>query len=202
MEPQEHKLASRLAPLRPYLRRVNWWLLLVGPLSAGLVVLDARFDPDFETLDTRLEAISPGLLVVPLALYAIGAVRTRNPLFTVLAALAFSLLCREIHFRGMDRAIYPMLAVVGFWALLWRKRLVEPLTADWRHTTWLIATAGAYVFALLMDRRVFKPIPGENPIHSKLEEGAETMAHVVFIITSALARWRRARPPAGREPQR
>ena len=77
----------------------------------------------------------------------------------------------------------------------WRDLMVEPLK-DRRHARWLVATVVAYLFAVLADRRAFKFIPGEADIHSHIDECAETMAHLVFLVTSLVGRWRRYRWPA------
>ncbi len=172
-----------------WLRRVSWWPMLLGPLGVAAVVVASRTYGRFNMLDHELDKIGPYLLIVPVAIYAIRSAVTFNPLFVVLTFLTASLLCREIHFSGMDKIIYGCMAVTGAWMVLWRRRLIRPLT-DWRHTSWLICTMATYVLSQVIARRAFRFVPGEDPIHSKIEEGVETMAHLMLIITSLVASWR------------
>lgn len=183
----------------PWPRRVNWWLLLIGP--AALAGTAAGYHYGWENLDPTLETVAPFLVAVPTALYLVRAVVTRNPLYMIIAFMAASLLCREIHFTGMDKAIFVLGGVVVVWAIVWRRRLAGPLT-DWRHTSWVIAALAAYFFSQLIARRVFKYIPilpgeEEDAIHSKLEEAVETVAHLVFIMASLVGNWRRHGGDAG-----
>ncbi|MFP4052888.1 MAG: hypothetical protein ACLFV7_03390 [Phycisphaerae bacterium] len=49
----------------------------------------------------------------------------------------------------------------------------------------------AYFVALLIDRRVFKFIPGEKVIDRGLEETAETIAHLGMLAFAVVGSWRR-----------
>ena len=122
--------------------------------------------------------------------YLARAIYTRNRLCVLLAVLAGVFVVREIHFPGVKKPVYAALIALCVWAVLWRKQLAEPLR-EWRHTSWLIATAGAYFLSQVIARRAFRGIPGEQEIHRSLEEWAETVAHLMFIITSLLGSWRK-----------
>ena len=116
------------------------------------------------------DTLAPLLLAVALGVYAVNAVVTRSPLSMVLVGLSAALLLREIHFEWTHRGIYALLAGVGVWAAVLRRRLAWPL-ADVRHTSWLLATLATYVLAFLLYRRAFRFVPGEETCHNFLEEG-------------------------------
>ncbi len=176
-------------------KHVNWWLLLLGPLAATAAVFYSRFDPDgFQRLQTQLEEPAPYLMAFVALLYAIRATCARNRLFVLLSALAVAFTLREFHFDWMHHTIYWMLAALGIWALLWRKHLARPLR-DFRHTSWLIATCGAYVLSQAIARRAFRFVPNEQIIHRSWEEVAETVAHVMLIATSLVGSWGREQRP-------
>lgn len=190
---------------------LGYWPLLLGPLAAAIVVVLGRFEWSFDfyipamvdndytfvrthwelsRLDARLEEVAPWLILIPTALYWIRAIATRNPLYMILTGMAASLLCREIHFDGMDKAIYVLGVVVVVWLIAWRDILVDPLK-DARHKRWLIATMATYLLSQIIARRAFKSIPGEAAIHCYLEEGVETAGHLMMIVTSLVGNWRR-----------
>ena len=173
-------------------RRINWWLLLLSPLGIAAAVVYSRFDPDtFHRFQRLLEIPAPFLVGLVFVVYAVRAYVTRNPLYILLTALTFSLTMREIHFTGTHKGIYVALVVVGIWTFAWRNRIAEPLK-DWRHTSWLIAALGAYLLSQVIARRAFRGVPGEQEIHRSLEECAETIAHLMLIVTSLVGNWGKA----------
>ncbi|MGB2822487.1 MAG: hypothetical protein WBF17_15990 [Phycisphaerae bacterium] len=184
----------------PLSRRLSWWPWLIGPCAAGLLagvgVLGSVRPEVMRVISGPAqrysEAIAPFLLAVAVAVYVVNAVVTRNPLSMVLVALSVSLFCREIHFEWTHRGVYVMLAATGIWALAWRRKLRRPIR-NFRHTSWLLATLWTYLLAFLISRRVFRFVPGERAVHSFLEEGMETVSHLMLIATSLLASWRRHR---------
>ena len=209
---------------RGWRRTIAWWPLLLGPAAIGIAVLLGAFQWEFtfytlgaigeeqdeyglitilwnyDRLAPALESIAHWVLLVPAAIYWIRSIHTRNPLYLILTGLAASLLCREIHFTGMDKAIYPLGVIILVWVAAWRDLIAKPLK-DRRHTIWLVAAVVTYIFAQLADRRVFKFIPNEDQIHSQIEECVETMGHLVLIVASLVGSWRRynwpSRGPAG-----
>ena len=207
-------IETKKAPGLRWAGIVSWWPLLLGPAGIGITLLLDTFHWEFtfyrpgatgrehdeyrfisvlwnyDNLVWALEGIAPWLLVIPSIIYWIRSIHTRNPLYVILTGLAVSLLCREINFVGMDKAIYPLGVIILVWLVAWRKVIAEPLK-DRRHTTWLVAMVVTYFFALLADRRVFKFIPDEARIHSQIEECAETIGHLVMIVTSLVGNWRR-----------
>jgi len=206
---------------RSWKKVLIWWPLLLGPAAIGIAVLLGTFGWEFsfytlgamgdeqdeygfipvlwnyDKLVAALESIAHWLLVIPTIVYWVRAIHTRNPLYVILTVLAASLLCREIHFTGMDKAIYPLGVIILIWVVAWRDIIAKPLK-DRRHTVWLVATVVAYFFALLADRRALKFIPDEAQIHSQIEECAETMSHLVMIVTSLVGNWRRYNWPSRR----
>ena len=55
----------------------------------------------------------------------------------------------------------------------------------------LAASAATYAVALVIQRRAFKGIPGEDAMHIALEEASELMAHLLLLVGSVVGRWRR-----------
>ncbi len=184
-------------PARVAGRPLAWWPLLLGPAAVAIVALCSRVYPAFEQLDAQLDWIAPFLVICPVAVYAVRVLATRNPLAMVLLALTGSLFCRESHLAGTHKAVYVMVAGVLLWAFAWRNVLAEPLK-DTRHTIWLLATVAANLLSQLIARRAFRFVPGEDAIHSKLEEGVETTGHLRLIVTSLIGPWTRYRPLRGR----
>ena len=183
---------TEMSPLER-LRRVNWWLWLIGP--AALTFLTVGYTYGWEAIQDPLELAGPYLVGIALALYALRFVITRNPLYMIVTMLAAALLCREIHFPLTHHVVTVLAPVAVVWALIWHKRLREPVR-DWRHTSWLMAAFWAYVFSQFITKRVFSEgriaiIPRENDIHTQLEESLETVAHCVFIMAALVGNWRR-----------
>jgi len=137
-------------------------------------------------------------MLCPLAVYAVRVLLTRNPLALLLLGLTGALFCRELHFAWTDKGIYVMVAGVLIWAVAWRRALVEPLK-DKPQLTWLVATLATYLLSQLIARRAFRFVPGEQAIHSKIEEGVETMGHLMLIVTSLVGRWDRYGPRRSRK---
>ena len=187
-------------------RHVNWWLLLIAPLAAVVAVIvgvamrkaigdDAAFRRQCGRMADALEYIGPSLLAAATAIYAARYAVGRRALDLILTVFAAVLLCREIHFVGTGPGVYVGAGLVATWAALWHKRIAKSLR-DWRHTSWLVAAAGAYLLAVLVDRRVFSPkhlglIPHEELMHTFIEEAAETVAHVLLVITAVAGSWKR-----------
>jgi len=170
---------------------INWWLLLIGPAAVAVSIVYSRINPEgFQRLQNQVESPSPYIVAFAAAIYAVRAACTRNALYILMTALGAAFTLREFHFDWTHEGIYVMLGGLGVWTYLWRRRLVEPLR-DWRHTSWLIATFGAYFLSQLIARRAFRGIPGEHEIHRSLEECAELAAHLMLIITSLVGNWRK-----------
>jgi len=176
---------------RSWASHINWWLLLIGPAAVAVSIAYSRINPEgFQRLQNQLEWPSPYMVAVAAAVYAGRAACTRNALYVLMTALGAAFTLREIHFDWTHEGIYVMLAGLAAWAFLWRKRLGEPLR-DWRHTSWLVATFGAYFLSQVIARRAFRGIPGEHDIHRSLEECAEFAAHLMLIVSSLVGKWRR-----------
>lgn len=170
---------------------VNWWLFLIGP--AALAFMTVGYTYGWDTINATLDVAGPYLVGFALAMYALRIAVTRNPLYVIVGMLAVALLCREIHFAFTDHLVTVLAPVAVVWAVIWRKRLIEPLR-DWRHTSWLLAAFWTYVFSQFITQRIFKHIPvipREGEIHSQLEESLETVAHCVFIMAALVGNWRR-----------
>jgi len=185
---------------RPGLR--PWWPMLIAPAAmavlAGLGALGLSRPELKRFLDgpaqSGSEWIAPWLVAAAATIFLLRAAVTRSPLSLILTALSVALLLREIHFEWTHRGVFVMLAAVGLWAAAWRRRLRRPLR-DVRQAAWLAGMLGAYFLAFLISRRAFRFVPGEGDLHNFLEEGMETVCHVMLIVTSLAGRWRRFAPP-------
>jgi hypothetical protein len=187
-DPQNH---SKQEPDRPLIKRLHARPMLVIPIAVALAIGFAWLRPAaFHRVQDWLEAPAPYLLAAATGIYALRAGRTRNPLHLLMAVLAATLTLREIHFGWMDWAVYVGVGAVALWAVLWRRRLTEPLQ-NVRHSSWLLATLVAYAVAVMISQRYFRFIPGEEAIHRSLEEWMETAAHLMLIATALAGDWRR-----------
>ena len=189
------KSAGRLA----WIGRINWWLVLVPPvvLVALAAVGNLRYN---DRVQVYLELAAPYLVGLATAIYAVRTLATRNPWHLILTALCVTLLCRELResaaFSWTTKGVFVMLGAIAAWSALWRKRLAA-LPVDWRHTSWLIAAFWCYVLSQIVAKRVFSArhlgiVPNEDLIHSFLEEGLETTAHLLLILTAFVGTWRHA----------
>lgn len=167
----------------------HFWPVLAGPAAVVLVVLASFFYKGFDTLDERLDRAAPWVLLLAAVMYWVRCIVTRNMLYTILTVVVGTLLLRELHWSPTIKvAAYPILVVCGVWMLVCRDLLAEPFR-DRRHTVWLIATLATYVLAQLIDRRVFKFVPGEDGIHSKIEEAVELAGHLTLLVSSLVGSW-------------
>ena len=179
--------------LSPYSKCTRWWPTLIGPAAmVALIFLAGRFD--LSAMKRYSEAVSPPLLGIAAAFFALRAWRTDNPFCAILAGLAVAFTCREIHFEGTDIGIKVALGVLVGWTVLWRKRLTAPLR-NITHVRWVAASALAYALCMLVQKRVFKTgrlgiIPNEGVIHITLEEGLELVAHLLLLLSAVMGGWK------------
>ncbi|MDX9981512.1 MAG: hypothetical protein RBU25_15930 [Lentisphaeria bacterium] len=132
------------------------------------------------------ETISVPLMAVVTLVWAVRARWERNVFFALLAAQAFVFTMREIHFRGTGNGVYIGTAIIGLigFRLAWRTDWEQVLPKiNWRLITALAITVATYAVALLIQRRVFRGVPGEARLHTPLEEVSETCAHLWFLIS-------------------
>jgi len=194
----ERTSQGRESGLQPLRRRRDWLPLLIGPVGLLICVGLSRFDAFFQQLQNRLEAPAPFLVGLVAAIYLARFVFHRNALFLLLGVLATGMALREIHdlsgMHFMKKGIYVILGIVVVWGAIWRRPVVAAIRSDPRHTCWLAATFVAYLLAVLVMRRAFRFVPGEHHIHRSLEECAETVAHLMFLVTSLVA----SRPKPGK----
>jgi len=188
-------LASRQAANRLRVGCSHPWPFLPGPAAIAGLVICHYAGLDLEGLQVAFERIAPIPLGAAAAIYAFRTVYTRSRAGLIVTFLVISLLCREIHFPFMDYAIFALLGIAGLWALWWRADVLRVLS-DGRHTWWFAATMATYFLSQLIAKRVFAArhlplIPDEGAIHTALEEGVETVGHLMLLFTSMVGRWRR-----------
>ncbi|MCY2931239.1 MAG: hypothetical protein NTV86_17475 [Planctomycetota bacterium] len=105
-----------------------------------------------------------------------------------LAVIAFPL--RAWVTRGARGGVPTLHVHVECWL---SKSVGRAMRADWRHTSWFLATFAAYAVALIVQRRTVKWGPSEQEMHRSLEEWTETVAHAMFVVSSLVA-WRLKKP--------
>lgn len=182
--------------LRPlcqyYLQHANRRLLALALLPvpaiiaayhlAGKSLIDAQGKAFFENLAVPLTLIAA-------LLWLLRAAKARSIFCLLVGLQAAVFCCREIHFYGTHKGVYYATAVVVAWtaAAAWRYRdRLRPEAVNWRQISWLAASVAAYAVALMIQRRLFQHIPGEQTLHVPLEEAAETMAHLLLFIAALM----------------
>lgn len=178
---------ERLAPGWP----PSYWPVLVAPVFA---VLAAFIGPRFEGFDmihVRLESFAPLLPAAAALAYAARLVVTRQRLQLLLMCLAIAFTLREIHWRWTHSGVYVMAGAIAVWAGLWWRHLWPRLRQDRVQGVWILAAAMAYFVSLLISRRAFRGIAGEQEIHLTMEELTETVAHCMLIFSGLVGNWRR-----------
>jgi len=186
--------------------RPIWWPWLLAPAAAGVLAAAAAWGVDTHAAQAFLDDRAPVLLAAALLIYLSRLAVAANPLHVVMAVFTAALFCRENRdifpfnwHNWAQKGILYILAAIALWAAAWRKRLAGPLR-DRRHTCWLAATVWTYFVAFLVYKRAFKFIPGEPHLHNYFEEGLETLAHFMLVLTASFASFGQAE--VGREDQR
>jgi len=183
----------------PYSKYIRWWPALIAPAAlVALVFLAERLDPG--AMKYYPELISPPLLGIAAALFALRAWRTGNPLCMILTGLAVAFTFREIHFEWTNIGIKVALGVLVVWTVLWRKRLAGAV-GNIAHVRWVLASALTYALSMVVAKRVFKAgrlgiIPNEGVIHITLEEGLELTAHLLLLLSAVMGGWKPSTRPA------
>lgn len=181
-----------------YWRQGHQWPILLALLPVLLVIAGDLWG--WAAISAPGCKATYELIAVPLTAAAAAAWLSRacalgSRLALIVAAQAAVFCCREIHFTGTHRGVYVATAVVVVWALTWawrRRDLLKPENVDWRQVSFLVAAVGTYVLAIVIQKRVFKVIPGERDLHIALEEATETMAHILLVLAALVGRRRRA----------
>lgn len=158
-------------------------LLAIGPLTIGFVYFAHAHD---WTLIERgpAEITAPIILSIAAMVFAFKAVLQRNPVALLLGCFAVIAWLREWHFDWVHHGVYVLLAILGGWIWLWRKRL-RPFADAGSFLPWFKATMVIYVLAVLLARRAFRDVlPYEDVVNTQLEETMENVAHLMLLITS------------------
>jgi len=185
--------ADRFLPLLRAVRaEVSWrWLLVVLIPAVAVVLADACGATWFYAKEPH-EDIAVVVLVIAAAAWLGRAVRERSAFIGLVTAQVLVFLLREIHFGWTKNGVYVLTVIIGLVGLrmAWRTdwKVVLP-RVDWRLVSALAITVASYAVALIVQRRAFKGIPGEERLHVAFEEVLETGAHLWFLA-SAFARGR------------
>lgn len=178
---------------RRWTRHLLWWPCLIGPAVVVLVVASGIKD-EMGLVKPVSEAVSPWLLGVVTAAYALRAWRTRSELCMILTCLAAAFVCREIHFAGTSAGVKVAAGALLVWTVARRKHLTAAFR-DRMHIAWVAASAATYILSVLVAKNVFRAdriglIPDEAHVGVSIEEGLELTAHVLFLASSVLGSWR------------
>ncbi|MFP4139788.1 MAG: hypothetical protein ACOCZU_06560 [Planctomycetota bacterium] len=168
------------------------WLIAL-PLLLGIAAVTALAVQSNDAISVPLEAAAPFILAAAVLAHAARSAVSRSLLSVVLACTSAVFILRELHdlpeLRWMDKAIYVFLTAAAL-VIAWKhRRISRELRADPLKASLFGFTLVAYMVALLIDRRVFKFIPGEQSIHTVLEESAETIAHLSLLAVGLAGRW-------------
>jgi hypothetical protein len=193
--------AAVMAHFRPLVvatgKNVTWWWLLVSLLPVVAVLVAYAGGALWFYGKSGNEAIAVPILAVAAAAWLGRAVRERSGFMALVSLQVVIFLMREIHFKGTGLGVYVATAGVGLlvlcmaWRVDWRQAVA---TVDWAMVTALLTTGACYAVALLVQRRVFRIIPGEEQLHVPLEEVGESAAHLCFLV-SAFVRTRKTSAP-------
>lgn len=179
---------ARFLPLLKAMReQVAWRWLLVALVPVVAVLVAYACGATWFYRKSVHETIAIPLLAVAAAAWLGRAVRERSWFLGLVGVQVVIFLMREIHFKGTSDGVYVATAIVGLlllrmaWRVDWAKAVQH---IDWAMVSALAVTVACYAVALLVQRRVFRIIPGEEQLHVPLEEVLETGAHLCFLISA------------------
>ena len=186
------------------LRRISLYLpMLTGPLFACAMVLyyyylTSTWPGDEETQKKLLknlvffcEFIAPWILTVTCAFYWVKAIYTRNLTYVIIFSITVALLLRELHWdHTIKIVIFPLLGICFLWMIIW-KDLVDPPLKNWSHTIFFISALATYGLGQFIEKRLFRFVPGEDIIHTNLEEVVECAGHMLFLMAAIFGSWKR-----------
>ena len=187
----------------PFKRITTYLPWIIAPMTIlGLIVyyqvLLHRYphSPQQQALELQrvavtLEAVAPWILLVAVGVYWFKAIFTRNLTYVILTVMVGCLLLRELHWDPMiKKAIFPLLGICLVWAVLWRDVIDRPMQ-NWSHTVFFAAAIGTYALGQLVEKRVFRFVPGEADLHSQIEESMEVIGHLLLLAAGVFGSWRR-----------
>lgn len=193
--PQSSGVSASSHPDLRWISHVQGRWLIALPLLLGIAAASALAVQSNDAISVPLEAAAPFILAAAVVAHAARSAVSRSLLSVILACTSAAFILREIHdlpgLKWVDKAIYVFLTAAAL-VIAWKhRRISHELRADPLKASLFAFTLVAYVVALLIDRRVFKFIPGEQSIHTVLEESAETIAHLSLLAVGLAGRWRR-----------
>jgi len=189
--------AHRLQP-GAWVRRVNWWLVLVGLAIVFGLLVAAPYTAAAPYVHKKvLERVALPLAAFTwlVSLARLGFSRQRYD--SLLAIACTALFMREIHFKGSDELLAALALTVLVLAWRWWDQILPSLN-DKRTFTWVAFALVAFVFSQFIAKRGFKLLPNERFFHESAEEGMENFAHLMMLVAVWVGPWRaRSGNPAG-----
>lgn len=176
-------------------RRVNKWWVLSSLVPVVLVLLADATGMDWFNGKSLHENIAVPILVVAVIAWLLRTRQEYSTYFALITFQVFVFMLREIHFEGagtivnVGSAITVVLVLRLAWRTDWNVQLPK---IDWRQVSALTATVATYAVAILIQRRVFRGVPGEARLHVALEEVSENFAHLWFLASCFIG-WKRTK---------
>jgi len=170
---------------------LEWFKLLLNPITYWIYIpaLCGMFFVYFTdnknlTSKSNNEYVAIVIMSIVVLFAIISLVKNKKYIDKVLTGVSIAFLCREIHFYGTHQGVYIVVALIAIWGFINHKCIFE----EFKKFKFLrISCSGlifSYFIALLIQRRAFKNIlPNENHLHIPLEEVAENIAHLFFLVT-------------------
>lgn len=162
-------------------KTLHAWIPLTPLAGVGFVIIASRAGWDSILSKSLHETIAIYLVGLGLLLAAFRLWSTRAPFYGIMTFLVAALLFREIHLPHTGNLVYANVVIAFVWMYLWRKKIEPEITRPWILNTFA-GMWSCYILALLIARRVFGFIPGENALHIPLEEFLETMGHIFLVL--------------------
>lgn len=169
-------------------------LLALAPAAFLILARSAGWDAPWKEARTLYE--DPSIIVLGLTalLWGVRAALARSGLLLLIAVQAAIFCCREINFDLAHKYVYWATGLVVILVAAWfcrNGRRLDPDRISWAQVSVFVAAVAAYAVAMLIQRRAFRFIPGEDAMHIGLEEASELGAHLIFLAAALVGPWRR-----------
>ncbi len=181
--------------VREVLKSVRWGICLIPLFAILLTVILSQTNASGLLEKDLHETIAIWLTGAAFALTIVRYFVHRADFYKIMIFLTGALLFREIHIDDTGELVYLNVIIAAVWMALWRKRIRGEMTTP-AISSGFVGTWMSYVIALLIARRAFAFIPGEDALHIALEEMLETTGHVFLVMTFMMPAWDRSKSSA------